>query len=182
MSNLSLMPLFRRSIGFDRLNDLFDHAMLSEAPHYPAYNIEKVGDDHYRIVVAATGFNQDELAIDLENQVLNISGQHADQTKDNHAEFLHKGITQRSFKLSLRLDEHIEVQEANYENGLLTIQLQRIVPEEKVPCRIPIGQKKLTTENTAAESCSQSFGTAAGTVIHLCRTQFRRKTELASGL
>ena len=105
MSNLSLMPLFRRSIGFDRLNDLFDHAMLSEAPHYPAYNIEKVGDDHYRIVVAATGFNQDELTIDLENQVLNISGQHADQTKDNHAEFLHKGITQRSFKLSLRLDE-----------------------------------------------------------------------------
>ena len=73
MSNLSLMPLFRRSIGFDRLNDLFDHAMLSEAPHYPAYNIEKVGDDHYRIVVAATGFNQDELTIDLENQVLNLS-------------------------------------------------------------------------------------------------------------
>ncbi|MBB4808354.1 molecular chaperone IbpA [Acinetobacter johnsonii] len=150
MSNLSLMPLFRRSIGFDRLNDLFDHAMLSEAPHYPAYNIEKVGNDHYRIVVAATGFNQDELTIDLENQVLNISGQHADQTKDNHAEFLHKGITQRSFKLSLRLDEHIEVQEANYENGLLTIQLQRIVPEEKAPCRIPIRQKKLTTENTTA--------------------------------
>jgi molecular chaperone IbpA len=63
---------------------------------------------------------------------------------------LHKGITQRSFKLSLRLDEHIEIQEANYENGLLTIQLQRIVPEEKAPCRIPIGQKKLTTENTSA--------------------------------
>lgn len=149
MSNLSLMPLFRRSIGFDRLNDLFEHAMLSETPHYPAYNIEKIGDDHYRIVVEATGFNQDELSIDLENQVLSISGKHADQAEDKNAEFLHQGITRRSFKLSLRLDEHIEVQEANYENGLLTIGLQRMVPEEKAPRQIPIGQKALATKNAS---------------------------------
>ena len=149
MSNLSLMPLFRRSIGFDRLNDLFDHAMLSETPHYPAYNIEKIGDNHYRIVVTATGFNQDELSIDLENQVLRISGKHADQAKDKNTEFLHQGITRRSFQLSLRLDEHIEVQEAHYENGLLTIQLQRIIPEEKAPRQIPIQQKVLANKKTS---------------------------------
>ncbi len=149
MSNLSLTPLFRRSIGFDRLNDLFDHAMLSETPHYPAYNIEKTGDNDYRIVVSAAGFNQDELSIHLENQVLSISGQHSDQAKDDTAEYLHKGIARRSFKLSLRLDEHIEVQHANFENGLLTIQLQRIVPEEKMPRQIPIGQKLLTAEHAA---------------------------------
>ncbi|RKG33275.1 Hsp20 family protein [Acinetobacter tianfuensis] len=148
MSNLSLTPLFCRSIGFDRLNDLFDHALLSETQHYPAYNIEKTGDHNYRIIVSAAGFKQDELSIHLENQVLSISGKHADQTEDDTAEYLHKGIARRSFKLSLRLDEHIEVQHAHFENGLLTIQLQRIVPEEKMPRKIPIGQKLLTDEHS----------------------------------
>ncbi len=95
MSSVSLSPLFRRSIGFDRLNDLFDYAMQSEAPNYPPYNI---------------------------------------------------GIARRSFKLSLRLDEHIEVQQADYEDGLLIIELQRIVPEEKLPRQIAIGRKANESE------------------------------------
>ena len=74
MSNSSLTPLFRRSIGFDRFNDLFDYAMQSETPNYPHYNIEKTGDNNYRIVVSAAGFNEDQLEINLENQVLTISG------------------------------------------------------------------------------------------------------------
>ena len=84
-----------------------------------------------------------------ENQVLRISGKHADQAEDKNTEFLHQGITSRSFQLSLRLDEHIEVQEAHYENGLLTIQLQRIVPEEKAPRQIPIQQKVLANKNSS---------------------------------
>ena len=141
MSNVSLTPLFRRSIGFDRLNDLFDYAMQSDTPNYPPYNIEKTGDNNYRIVVATAGFAEEELMIKLENQVLTILGKPAEERTDNTIEFLHKGIARRSFKLSLRLDEHIEVQHADYENGLLKIDLQRIIPEEKLPRQIPIGKK-----------------------------------------
>lgn len=139
MSNLNLTPLFRRSIGFDRFNDLFDYAMQSETPNYPPYNIEKLAENNYRIVVATAGFKEQELAIHLENQVLTITGNPSEQKADTTVELLHKGIARRSFKLSLRLDEHIEVQHANYENGLLSIELQRIIPEEKLPRQIPIG-------------------------------------------
>ena len=141
MSSFSLSPLFRRSIGFDRFNDLFDYAMQSDTPNYPHYNIEKTGDNNYRIVVATAGFNQDQLEINLENQLLTITGKAVDESSDSTVEFLHKGISSRSFKLSLRLDEHIEVQQADYENGLLKIDLQRSVPEEAMPRQIPIGSK-----------------------------------------
>lgn len=142
MSTVSLSPLFRRSIGFDRLNDLFDYAMQSEAPNYPPYNIEKLGDNQYKIVVATAGFDQNELSIHLENQVLTISGKPDEEQQNAAVEYLHKGIARRSFKLSLRLDEHIEVQQADYANGLLKIELQRIIPEEKLPRHIPIGSSK----------------------------------------
>ncbi|MDM1343587.1 Hsp20 family protein [Acinetobacter pseudolwoffii] len=142
MSNLNLHPLFRRSIGFDRLNDFIDYAMQSDAPNYPPYNIEKHGENNYRIVVATAGFRQEELDIRLENKLLTILGKPENQSNDN-IEFLHKGIARRTFKLSLRLDEYIEVQQADYENGLLIIDLQRIIPEEKLPRQIPIGNKLL---------------------------------------
>ena len=148
MSNLSLSPLFRRSIGFDRLNDLFDYAMQSEISNYPLYNIEKMGDNNYRIVVATAGFTEDQIEINLENRVLTITGKVTEEKSDQTVEFLHKGISDRSFKLSLRLDEHIEVQRADYDNGLLKIELQRIIPEEKLPRHIPIGRK--VTEQLAS--------------------------------
>ena len=152
MSNGSLTPLFRRSIGFDRLNDLFDYAMQSDTPNYPPYNIEKTGDHHYRIVVATAGFAEEELMIKLENQVLTILGKPAEERTDNAIEFLHKGIARRSFKLSLRLDEHIEVQHADYENGLLKIDLERIIPEEKLPRQIPIGKRIERSESTTVDA------------------------------
>ncbi len=150
MSNLNLHPLFRRSIGFDRLNDFIDYAMQSDAPNYPPYNIEKTAENSYRIVVATAGFLQNELLIHLENQLLTIEGK-PESISEETVEYLHKGIARRSFKLSLRLDEHIEVQHANYENGLLTIELQRIVPEEKLPRQIPIGQKAMLENQQTAE-------------------------------
>ena len=142
MSNINLHPLFRRSIGFDRLNDFIDYAMQSDAPNYPPYNIEKHGENNYRIVVATAGFRQEELDIRLENKLLTILGKPENQSNDS-IEFLYKGIARRAFKLSLRLDEYIEVQQADYENGLLIIDLQRIIPEEKLPRQIPIGNKLL---------------------------------------
>jgi len=124
-----LSPLFRRSIGFDHLSDLFDFALQSDTPNYPHYNIEKTGDNNYRISVATAGFNQDQLEINLENKVLTITGKVVEEN-DPNVEYLYKGIASRSFKLSLRLDEHVEVQQADYDNGLLTIDLQRRVPDE----------------------------------------------------
>ena len=141
MSSVALSPLFRRSIGFDRLNDLLDYAMQSDAPNYPPYNIEKSAENDYRIVVATAGFEQSELNINLENQVLTITGKPEAEKAEDQVAYLHKGIARRSFKLSLRLDEHIEVQQADYNNGLLSIVLQRIIPEEKLPRHIPIGRK-----------------------------------------
>ena len=138
MSNLSLHPLLRRSIGFDRLNDLFEYSMQSEAPNYPPYDIEKHSDNQYRIVIATAGFSQQELDINLENSVLTIFGQPAAKAKDSDVTLLHKGIAQRSFKLSLRLDEYIEVQQASYTDGLLHIDLRRVIPEEKLPRKIAI--------------------------------------------
>ncbi|MEX5442879.1 Hsp20 family protein [Acinetobacter schindleri] len=129
MSNFSLSPLFRRSIGFDRLSDLFDFALQSDTPNYPHYNIEKTGDNNYRISIATAGFNQDQLEINLENKVLTITGKVVEEN-DPNVEYLYKGIASRSFKLSLRLDEHVEVQQADYDNSLLTIDLQQRVPDE----------------------------------------------------
>ena len=89
MSNLSLSPLFRRSIGFDRFNDLFDYAMQADTPNYPSYNIEKTDNNHYRIAVATSGFNQDQLEIKLENRMLTITGKAEEEKSDQQVEFLY---------------------------------------------------------------------------------------------
>lgn len=138
MNTLSLSPLFRRSIGFDRLNDLFETAMKSDAPSYPPYNVEKHGDNDYRIVVAASGFDESELEVNVENRLLTISGAKEQKEEASQVNYLHQGIAQRSFKLSFRLDEQIEVQGARFENGLLKVDLLRIVPEAQRPRQIAI--------------------------------------------
>lgn len=153
MNNSNLSPILRRSVGFDRFNDLFDYAMQAVSPNYPHYDIEKTGDNNYRIVVATAGFNESQLQINVENQVLNISGNTEEENSDTTVEFLYKGISRRSFKLSLRLDENIEVEQANYENGLLKIDLKRNVTETAMPRQIPIGQK--TNEKMLEEQKSE---------------------------
>lgn len=142
MNNFTLSPLFRRNWGFDRLNDLFDDVMHSDIPHYPPYNIEKRGDNEYRVVIATAGFKQDDLDVSVENHILTITGKSVSKEDENQVSYLHKGMTQREFKLSLRLDEHTEVVSANYDNGLLSIDLKNVAPEEKQPQRIDIQGKK----------------------------------------
>ncbi|MBC3210050.1 Hsp20 family protein [Pseudomonas sp. SWRI111] len=133
----SLAPLFRSSVGFDRFNDLFETALRNEpGSSYPPYNVEKHGDDQYRIVVAAAGFQEDDLDLQVEKGVLTISGGKRDT--DENVTFLHQGIAQRAFKLSFRLADHIEIKAADLRNGLLSIDLLRVVPEEAKAKRIPI--------------------------------------------
>jgi len=133
----SLAPLFRSSVGFDRFNDLFESALRNEpGSSYPPYNVEKRADDQYRIVIAAAGFQEEDLELQVEKGVLTVSGGKRDS--DDSVTYLHQGIAQRAFKLSFRLADHIEVKAAGLSNGLLNIDLLRIVPEEAKPKRIPI--------------------------------------------
>ena len=135
----SMAPLLRQSIGFDRFNDLFESALRNDAgTSYPPYNVEKHGEDEYRIVIAVAGFQEEDLELQVERGVLTVTG---GKRERNAAEvtYLHQGIAQRGFKLSFRLADHIEVKAADLSNGLLNIDLVRIVPEEAKVKRIPIG-------------------------------------------
>ncbi|MCH4874518.1 MULTISPECIES: Hsp20 family protein [Pseudomonas] len=150
MSNaFSMAPLFRNSVGFDRFSDLFETALRNDSSGgYPPYNVEKRGEDSYRIVVATAGFQQEDLDLQVEKGVLTVSGSKRDTSSEEGVTFLHQGIAQRAFKLSFRLDDHIEIKGANLSNGLLSIDLQRVVPEEAKAKRIPInGGQQATLEN-----------------------------------
>ncbi|WP_455565508.1 Hsp20 family protein [Modicisalibacter luteus] len=107
----SLEPLFRHSIGFDRFNDLFERAFEgTTTSSFPPYNVEKHGDNEYRIVLAVAGFTEKDLSIKLEGGVLTVSGSKADEKGADNVSYMHQGIAQRSFKLTYRLEDHIEVQ------------------------------------------------------------------------
>ena len=140
-------PLMRRTVGFDRINDMIE-SLLSEtaetADNYPPYNIEKLGDDEYRIIMAVAGFGMDDLDIVLQDGELTVSGDIQQKENTEDIQFLHRGIGTRSFKRAFRLADHIQVTEASMKDGLLTIHLFREIPEEKKPRTIPIkGAAKL---------------------------------------
>ncbi|HEY1075789.1 MAG TPA: Hsp20 family protein [Fontimonas sp.] len=137
MTTFSLTPLFRSSIGFDRLNDFFEAAQSAQAVSYPPYNIEKRGEDNYRIVVAAAGVEEADLDIQVVRNVLTIGSGRREGSADD-AQYLYQGIAQRAFKLTFRLDEHIEVDGATLKNGLLHVELVRRVPEAAKPRRIAV--------------------------------------------
>jgi len=137
-TGFSMNPLLRQSVGFDRFNDLFESAMRNDTGSgYPPYNVEKHADDQYRIVVAVAGFQENDLELQVERGVLTVSGGKRESGAES-VTYLHQGIAQRAFKLTFRLDDHIEVKAASLVNGLLNIDLMRIVPEEAKAKRIPI--------------------------------------------
>ncbi|VVP08577.1 Small heat shock protein IbpA [Pseudomonas fluorescens] len=145
----SMAPLFRSSVGFDRFNDLFETALRNEpGSTYPPYNVEKHGDDQYRIVVAAAGFQEEDLELQVEKGVLTISGGGKRDVNED-VTYLYQGIAQRAFKLSFRLADHIQIKAADLSNGLLSIDLLRVVPEEAKAKRIPInnGTQKPTLQH-----------------------------------
>jgi molecular chaperone IbpA len=160
---LSLAPLFRSSVGFDRFNDLFESVLRGEAASsYPPYNVEKHGDDDYRIVIAAAGLQEGDLDIQVERDVLTVSGGRREKPAET-VQYLHQGIAQRAFKLSFRLADHIEVRRASLRNGLLNIDLVRRVPEEAKPKRISIANEERMdlTSKTPATSQTPAVDRAA---------------------
>lgn len=145
MSNLvSFTPLMRQSVGFDKFNDLFE-TLLNDSEDrfeaYPPYNIEKIGEDGYRITLAVAGFADKDLNITVQDDRLTVSGRIETSADENTPEFLHRGIATRAFDRSFRLADHIHVRDAQLKDGLLVIELEREIPEEKKPRMIPINGK-----------------------------------------
>ena len=154
MRTLDLTPLLRSSIGFDHINRLLDNSLGSNEASYPPYNIEKVSEDDYRITIALAGFSEDDLDVTINEGVLIVSARNNAEKEedDDDSRFLHRGIAQRSFERRFRLAETIRVIDAALENGLLTIDLQREVPEHLKPRKINItsGKKKQKVINDKA--------------------------------
>lgn len=151
MARLDLTPLFRSSVGFDRVASMLDAASRVEQPSYPPYNIELVDEDQYRITMAVAGFSESELNIESEHNTLTVTGVKSEQSKERH--FLHQGIAARNFERKFQLADYVKVTGANMENGLLHIDLVREIPEAMKPRKISIGNNdKLIeggTENAA---------------------------------
>lgn len=130
-------PLYRSTVGFDRLFDMLDQANRVEPmTNWPPYNIEKLGEDQYRITMAVAGFSPDEIQLVQQENTLVVSGQKHPEPEG--VQVLHRGIATRAFKQSFNLADHVKVTSASLENGLLTIELKREVPEALKPRRIEI--------------------------------------------
>lgn len=142
MRTIDFSPLFRHSVGFDRMQRMLDSAtrMDSSAHAYPPYNIEQVGEDNYRISMAVAGFGEQDLDVTAKENTLVVSGKMADESEDKT--YLHRGIAERAFERRFELDDHIKVVGGSLVNGLLNIDLQREVPEEKKPRKIAIETKE----------------------------------------
>ena len=146
-----LTPLYRSTVGFDRMLDMLQQAARAETmASWPPYNIEKTGEDEYRISMAVAGFAESEIQVVQQGNTLVVSGQKHPEPEG--VDVLHRGIATRSFKQSFNLADHVKVLSANLENGLLTVEMKREVPEALKPRRIEIaagGQAAIRQDNAA---------------------------------
>ena len=149
MRTLDFSPLLRATVGFDRMMNMLDTASRVEdgAPSYPPYNIEKTGEDAYRITMAVAGFHREELEITSEQNTLVIAGKHGEK---GDRQYLYKGIAERNFERKFQLAEHVKVVDARRENGLLHVELVREIPEAMKPRKIAIGDGGRVIDQDAA--------------------------------
>ena len=155
MTTFDFSPLFRTSVGYDRLASLLNSTHRPEQGNsFPPYNIQKAGDDHYRITMAVAGFSESELNITSEHNKLVVSGEKPD---DNDAEdngFLYRGIATRSFERRFNLADHVRVTGARLDNGLLHIELEREIPEAMKPRSIEIQSSGVLLEGKPQEKAA----------------------------
>jgi molecular chaperone IbpA len=155
MTTFDFSPLFRTSVGYDRLASLLNSATrLEQGAGFPPYNIQKAGDDRYRITMAVAGFSQDELNITTENNRLVITGEKAEEKETEENAFLYRGIATRSFERRFNLAEHVKVTGAAMDNGLLHIELEREIPEAMKPRNIEIGTSGNLLEGEAQDKAA----------------------------
>ena len=147
MQTIDFSPFYRSTVGFDRLFSRLDNLVGQEAKSYPPYNIEKVGDNAYRISIAVAGFAESDIVIESKENSLSIKGAKAPEGEETKREFLHRGIAERAFELRFQLAEYVEVTGATLENGLLHVDLKRELPESKKPRQIAINGGAKTLED-----------------------------------
>jgi molecular chaperone IbpA len=151
MRTFDLAPLYRSTVGFDRLFSMLDQSGFDgPTPGYPPYNIERTGENEYRITVAVAGFSQDELNIEAKENTLTIRGEKSQSHEERKGEVLHQGIAARAFERAFQLADFVQVKGASLENGLLHVDLVREIPEAKKPRQIAITASK-AVEGKVAE-------------------------------
>lgn len=152
MTTFDLTPLFRSTVGFDRLMNLLESSgQWNEASNgFPPYNIEKTGEDRYRVTLAVAGFGEDELAIEVKQNSLTVEGRRKEA--DEGRAYLYRGIAGRSFKRQFQLADHVRVEGAQLVNGLLVIDLVREIPEAMKPRQIKIETRTEAPVSVASES------------------------------
>ncbi|WGM40119.1 Hsp20 family protein [Caulobacter sp. NIBR1757] len=137
MRTIDFSPLYRSVVGFDRLATLLDSAAAQESQAgYPPYNIERTGEDAYRVEIAVAGFRPDELAIEVKENLLTVTGRKA--ANDEARKFLHRGLAERNFERRFQLADYVVVTDANLADGLLAISLERQLPEALKPRTVAI--------------------------------------------
>lgn len=152
MRNYDLSPLYRATVGFDRFADLMDRALTTDGaqPSYPPYNIEKIGENDYRISIAVAGFTDAELSVEVKEGALIISASKNDS--DEGKTYLHRGIATRAFERRFTLADHVKVTGATHADGMLHIDLVREIPEALKPRRIAIAGGSSTTIEAQKET------------------------------
>ena len=155
MATIDLTPLYRSTVGFDRMASILDAAMRAETSGgYPPYNIEALAENRYQISVAVAGFEQHELDIEVERGVLTVRGRKAD---DESKHYLHKGIAFRNFERKFNLADHVQVEGADLKNGLLVVELLKVIPEQMKARRIPIGGVQDAAQNEVQDRTIDSI-------------------------
>lgn len=136
MRPFDFAPLYRSTIGFDRLAQLFDNTGPESEGGYPPYNIERIAENQYRITMAVAGFSEDEIGIEVKDTALSVKGEK--KPDDGERQYLHRGIAGRSFERRFQLADFVEVKGASLKDGLLSVELQRNIPERMKPRTITI--------------------------------------------
>ncbi len=151
MRTFDLAPLYRSTVGFDRLFSLLDQGADGSAPGYPPYNIERTGDNEYRVTVAVAGFAEPELSVVAKENTLTIRGEKNAKEEVKRGDVLYQGIAARTFERVFQLADFVQVKGAKLENGLLHVDLVREIPEAKKPRQIPIGNGTTVEQKTVEQ-------------------------------
>lgn len=139
MATFDLAPFTRATVGFDRLfDDLLRQTMTVKTETYPPYNLEKVGEDAYRLTMAVAGFADNEIDVSVTQDEITIKGEHKEEESTEGVQYLHRGLASRSFTRTFRMAEHVQVTGAKLKNGLLIVEFEREIPETAKPKRIPL--------------------------------------------
>lgn len=151
MRTVDFTPLYRSIVGFDRLADMMDSATKIESQGYPPYNIQHVDDDEYLIELAVAGFGEEDLTVEVQENVLTVSGRITEKNEAEERRFVHRGIAERAFERRFHLADHVKVTGASHLDGMLHIDLVREVPEALKPRRIEISSQKPQDANLIEE-------------------------------